>query len=67
MFKTNVEPLINAVDVIAQLDAHTYDYLEADFPMMDLPSGNQGGLIAQELELVLPSLVTETTFPAQVR
>ncbi|MBK6542290.1 MAG: tail fiber domain-containing protein [Flavobacteriales bacterium] len=65
MFKTNVEPLINAVDVIAQLDAHTYDYLEADFPMMDLPSGNQGGLIAQELELVLPSLVTETTFPAQ--
>ena len=65
ILKTNVQVLANGLDMISQLQPKTFDYLTTDFAMIGLPSGNQAGVMAQELELVLPQLVKETTVPAQ--
>lgn len=62
--KENIAPLANATDVITELNPVTYDYLTNEFPQMNLSQGNQMGLIAQELEQVLPGLVKATAHPA---
>ncbi|MBP8823761.1 MAG: tail fiber domain-containing protein, partial [Flavobacteriales bacterium] len=59
-FKTNVEPLEDPLAIVMQLQAHRYDLLSEEFPEMNFPTGGQVGLIAQELEEVVPSLVRDT-------
>jgi hypothetical protein len=63
--KQNVETLENALDVIQQIEPKNYEFLTDQYSQMNLPAGNQQGVIAQELEEVLPNLVKATTFPAQ--
>lgn len=64
--KTNVLALDGALDVIAQLDPSTYEYVPEAAPGMQLPQGTQAGLLAQELEQVLPTLVHPFTQPAEI-
>ena len=63
-FKTNVQPLGDPMSVISQLQPHQYDYLVDAYPQMNFPSGQQVGLLAQEVETVVPALVRATRVEA---
>ena len=59
-FKENVQPFGNALSKIKLMNVHTYNYIQmAEEKQFVLPEGKQIGLIAQELEEVIPELVTE--------
>ncbi len=63
--KKDIVDITNAVDIIKQLEPRTFNYRTADYPSMHLSQGKQYGLIAQEVELILPELVSENTHPAK--
>lgn len=58
-FKQNVQPVRNALDKIKLLKPRSYEFNQKDFAFMNLPQGNQLGLLAQELEQVFPELIGE--------
>jgi hypothetical protein len=60
--KTNVNDLINANTILAQLQPKTYYYDSVKYSM-NLAKGLQFGLIAQELELVLPQFTRQFVQP----
>ncbi len=62
--KTNIQPLVDPMSLIMQLQPHQYDFLTEEFPQMSLPSGPQVGMLAQELEEVIPNLVRNTSIAA---
>ena len=64
--KQNVESYTDALEVINQLEAKTYDYKKGEFAKMGLPSQPQIGFIAQEVEKVLPNLVTANVHPEEI-
>jgi hypothetical protein len=55
-----------ASDVLQGLHPRAYVYNTDAYPSMHLPTGQQYGLLAQEVEAVLPGLVKESVHPAQV-
>jgi hypothetical protein len=55
--KKNINDLQNANAILQQLSPKTYDFDLTSFPGMNLSSGQQYGLIAQDVEVVLPSFV----------
>ena len=56
--KENVQPFNNALSKIKLMNVHTYNYKKiAEEKQLVLPEGEQIGLIAQELEEILPELV----------
>lgn len=55
--KENIQPLSEAASKVKLLKPSTYNFRTEEFKEMNLPSGNQIGLIAQELEKVFPELV----------
>lgn len=61
--KQNIDSLSNAIAVLKQLKPKTFEYNHAVHPQMNLRNGMQYGLIAQDVETVLPILVTQNTFP----
>jgi hypothetical protein len=63
--KKDIQDLDNAIGLLLQLRPHTYIYRQDEFPGMVLPEGKQYGLIAQEVEQVLPDLVMNNTHPAK--
>lgn len=66
--KQNVADLSNAMDIINKLQPKSYEYRQdGNFKSMRLPEGKHFGLIAQELEQVLPTLVKATKFDARVQ
>ena len=65
-FKTNVQDLDDALEVVMQLQPHRYDFATGQYPQLDFPSGPQAGLLAQELEAVLPGLVRDARIGATV-
>ena len=59
-FKENVHPFKNALSKIKLMNVHTYNYKKiAEEKQLVLPEGEQIGLIAQELEEILPELVED--------
>jgi len=58
--KKNIEDFPDAIDIINKLRPRSYEFChEGKFAAMYLPEGRHYGLIAQELETVLPNLVKE--------
>lgn len=56
-YKTHVIPLNNALNHILMLQGVEFEWRQADFPDLNFPKGNQIGVIAQEVEKILPQLV----------
>lgn len=61
--KKDIRDLDNALDIVMGLHPKTYEYRQDEFPGMALPAGRQYGLIAQEVEQVLPEIVMENVNP----
>jgi len=64
--KTNIEDVQGALERILQLRPKTYSYNIPEYGFMNLPLEPQIGLIAQEVEAVLPELVRDMRRPADV-
>lgn len=61
--KTNIAPLQNGLSTLMQLHPSTYEYKhDGEYRLMKLPEGKQIGLIAQDIEAVLPELIQEVEF-----
>ena len=61
--KKNIEEVTSATDIISQLHPKKYYYLQdGHHKLMSLPQEEQYGLLAQEVEKVLPGLVKDTKF-----
>lgn len=56
--KKDVRPLTGALEKITSLRPVTYEWRSEDYPDMRLGSGRKIGLLAQEVEEVLPELVS---------
>ena len=56
-YKSNIEPVNDALQKINQLSAITYNYETDKFPDQNFPKSRQVGFSAQELEKVLPEVV----------
>jgi hypothetical protein len=62
--KTNIDTIPNALGLINQLEPKTFFYDTLNTHNLKLSSKKQYGVIAQQLESVLPELVGNTTKPA---
>lgn len=62
-FKNSQQKITNAIETIKLLSGKSYQYNVEEFPAMGLSEGIHYGFIAQELEQVLPSLVSENVHP----
>ncbi len=59
-FKENMQPFSNALSKIKLMNVHTFNFKQmAEEKQLVLPEGEQIGLIAQELENILPELVVD--------
>lgn len=63
--KTDVQSVTPSADVIGALQVHSYQFND-QANAMGMPEGEQVGLIAQEVEQVLPGLVTMRDVPARM-
>ena len=57
-YKKAVLPIEGALAKVGQLRGVTYDWRQDDFPDMNFKQGRQVGLIAQEVESVIPEVVS---------
>ncbi|MGV3630418.1 MAG: tail fiber domain-containing protein [Bacteroidota bacterium] len=64
-FKLDVQPIEGALSIISQLQPKTYKMDTLTYPNMRFESDEQMGLIAQEVELILPALISSQTKMAQ--
>jgi len=61
--KKNIRDISSAIDIINQLHPKQYQYRqEENYKLMNLPVGDHYGLIAQDVEKVLPDMVKDTKF-----
>jgi hypothetical protein len=63
--KTGIEPAPSCLPIIDALQPKTYRFTQAATDALNLDSDQHVGLIAQELEGVLPTLVHEVSMPAR--
>ncbi|MBL0127366.1 MAG: tail fiber domain-containing protein [Flavobacteriales bacterium] len=66
MLKENIEDLTGGLGRVMQLQPKTYNFRTDQFGFMGLPDGQEYGLIAQELQLVVPELVRTIHRPADI-
>jgi hypothetical protein len=55
--KTKIQPLFDATSILSQLQVKTYEFDTVTYPALNLKSGLNYGLIAQDVEQILPSFV----------
>ncbi len=61
--KEDISDMTSGMDIIKKLAPKTYTFKhDGNYKLMHLPLGKQYGLIAQDVEQVLPNLVKVTTF-----
>ncbi|MES2799434.1 MAG: tail fiber domain-containing protein [Bacteroidota bacterium] len=64
--KENVSQLANADQILNDLNPVTFDYKQNGiYQRMHMPQNLQYGLIAQEVETILPTLIKDGHFPAE--
>lgn len=56
--KKNIAPLQNALSYVQQLEPKMYEYDTQRFNKLKLPAGPQYGFLAEEVQKVLPNLVS---------
>lgn len=62
--KKNIEPISDALGVIAKIQPKKYEFNTLVYPKLHLPANTENyGVLAQDLEQILPSLVKETLVP----
>ena len=61
--KQNIVGIGNGMSIINQLQPHTFNFDTTQYSWINLPKGVQHGLVAQEVETVLPELVTNSYYP----
>jgi hypothetical protein len=65
--KTNVKKFENGLDQLKKLEPKTYDFKNEEFQnSMNLPVGNQIGIMAQNIQSVFPNLVKEKMAPGHL-
>ena len=57
--KKNIAPIENALNKVSALRGVVFEWRTEEYPERDLNEGQEIGLIAQEVEEVLPSMVAE--------
>jgi hypothetical protein len=57
--KENIEPIKYALDIISQIRGVKFNFKKDAHPEYELPTDRQVGVIAQEVEAVIPELVIE--------
>jgi hypothetical protein len=62
--KTNIQPIANSIDLINQLQPKSFSFNAASFPQLNLPAGIQYGMIAQDVQTILPNTVKNMVQPA---
>lgn len=63
-FKDNINSINNANDVLSALNPVTYEYVQTgNAQYMHFPSNQQYGLIAQDVEQVIPNIVSTVIHP----
>ena len=65
MFKTNINNIANPQSIIAQLQPKEFYFDSTSYTQFNFAKEKQYGFIAQEVELILPELVSDQIFPAQ--
>ncbi len=63
--KEGIIPLSNGLRIITQLKPKVYGF-KKEYSHMQLGKGKEAGLIAQDIQAVLPELVTENMFPEEI-
>ena len=63
--KNDIRPLNNAIQMIKALKPSTYEYKTTEYKQMELPEGQQYGLIADEVKQVFPTMVKTAVQPAK--
>lgn len=56
--KKNITPLENALSYVQQLEPKMYEYDTRRFDKLKLPTGQQYGFLAEDVQKVLPNLVS---------
>ena len=64
MLKDNIEDLEGALDILNEIEPKTYVYQTGEYEFMNLPTGLQYGVVAQDLAEVLPELTRFASRPA---
>ncbi len=62
-FKSDIEEITSASTILASLAPKKYSFIAQEHPHLHFPDGEHYGLIAQELEEILPLLVRSTVLP----
>ena len=64
--KKNVMPVRNALASVQQLKPKKYEYNNAQYAQLKLPTGQQYGFLAEEVQQVLPELISSETKSVKV-
>src|SRR4030095_4840609 len=58
-FKNNIQAINDSRNILMNLHPYRYEFDTSNYPQMNFRAGIQYGLLAQDLQQVLPSLVTD--------
>ncbi|MGI8892462.1 MAG: tail fiber domain-containing protein, partial [Bacteroidia bacterium] len=64
--KDKIQDLKNAESILSQFNPKTFEFKNSQYPHMNLPVNERFGLIAQEVEAVLPNLVKNFIQPEEI-
>jgi hypothetical protein len=57
-WKANIEPLRDSLSLVSRLQGVSFDWKRKEFPKMHFAEGKQIGFIAQDVEKILPAIVS---------
>ncbi len=62
--KENIQDITNNLEIINQLRPKKYEYRTTEYPFLGLSEGENYGLIAEDVQIVLPGLIRNVNHPA---